>query len=81
MAMIYSTIISDLVDKNNHQIATNFASVLFNTQVKALRHNANISTLRNFMLASLMQHKKYLKGVTIEANGHRRCHQDNSRVD
>ena len=36
-AMIYSPNISAFIDENNHQTATKFASVLFNTQVKVLK--------------------------------------------
>ena len=56
------------VDKNNRQIVTNFASVLFNTQAKALNHDGHLCTFINVMLASIMQHKKALKGLAGEAN-------------
>ena len=55
-AMIYCLNISEFVDENNHQIVKNFASVLFNTQVKSLKHDGNLSTFINVMLASLLQH-------------------------
>ena len=50
-AMIYPPNISAFFDKNNRQIVTNFASVLFNTQVKALKHDGHIFKFRNFMIA------------------------------
>ena len=62
-AMIYPPNISSFFYDNNHQIVTNFVSALFNTQVKALKHDGFIFTLRNFMLASLLQHNGALKGI------------------
>ena len=51
MEMIYPTNISVFVYENNHQIVTNFESVLLKTQVKALSHDGNLCTFRNFILA------------------------------
>ena len=68
IAMIYTSSIPDFIDENNRQIVTNFASVLFNTQVKALKHDGQICTFINAMLASLMQHNKALKIIAVEAN-------------
>ena len=47
---------------------TNFASVLFNTQKKALKHDRHISTFRNIMLALLLHHNEALKGLAGESN-------------
>ena len=66
--MKYSWNISDFVDDKNHQIVIKIACVLFNTQAKALMHNVYIFTFRNFILASLLHHKKALKGVGVEGN-------------
>ena len=66
--MKYSWNISDFVDDKNHQIVKNFASVLFNTQVKALNQGGYIFTLRTAMLDSLLQHNKALKMVAGEEN-------------
>ena len=51
-------------NNNNNNIVTNFASVLFNTQVKALRHDGHISIFRNFMFYSILHNNKSIKGVT-----------------
>ena len=67
-SMIYTPNISPFVDKNNLQIVTKFASILFNTQVKALKHDDHLSTLRNITFALLMQNNEYLKGLAGEAN-------------
>ena len=67
-AMIYPPNVSAFVDGKNRQIVTNFASVLFNTQVKALKHDGNICTFINFILASLLHHNEALKGLSGEAN-------------
>ena len=53
-AMIYPPSISEFVDENNRKIVTNFSSVIFNTQVKALRNDGHIFTFVNVMLASLL---------------------------
>ena len=66
--MIYSQNISAFFDKNNLQIVTNFTSVFFNTQVKALKHYVYLSTFRDFMLASLLHHNEAFKGLAVEAN-------------
>ena len=50
--VMYPPNISAFVDKNNRQIVTNFASVLFNKKVKALKHDEHIFTLRTNILAS-----------------------------
>ena len=65
--MIHTTRILAFFDKNNLQIVTNFASVLFNTKVKALNHDGHILTFRNYMLVLLLQHNT-LKGLEGEAN-------------
>ena len=49
--VMYPPNISAFVDKNNRQIVTNFASVLFNKKVKALKHDGHIFKFRNFMIA------------------------------
>ena len=64
--MIHPPKISYLVGDNNLQIVTKFSSVLFNSQVKALRHDDHIFTFRKFILASLLYHKKYLKDVIVD---------------
>ena len=46
-AMMYPPDISVFVDENNCQIVTNFESVLFNTQVKAFKHDSHLCTFRN----------------------------------
>ena len=66
--MIYPPKISAFVDKNNIQIVTNFASVLFKTQVKSLKHDGHLCTFINVIPASLLQHNKALKGLAVEAN-------------
>ena len=67
-AMIYPLNISAFVDENSRQIVKEFVIVLFNTQVKALKHDGNICTFITGMLASLLQHKKSLKIIAGEAN-------------
>ena len=47
---------------------TSFASVLFNTQLKEIKHDRHLSKFRNVMLASLLQHNEHLKGLVGEAN-------------
>ena len=54
-AMIYPPSISEFVDENNRKIVTNFSSVIFNTQLKALRHDGHICTFKNIMLALILQ--------------------------
>ena len=66
--MIYPLNISAFVDDNNKQLATNFASVLFNTQVKALTHGVHLCTFRYSILALLLWHSKDLKIISGEAN-------------
>ena len=44
----------------------NFASLLFNTQVKALNHDGHLCTFRNVMLDLLLQHNEALKGIVRE---------------
>ena len=66
--IIYPPNISAFVDENNRQIVTNFTSVLFNTQVKALKHDGHFCTFRADILTSLLQHNKSLKIVAREAN-------------
>ena len=53
-AIIYSLIVSSLDDDKNLQIVTNFASIIFNTQVKSLRHDYHIYSFRNVIIASLL---------------------------
>ena len=66
--MIYPPNISAFFDEHNHQIVTNFSSVPFNTQVKAVKHDGHICTFGNVILDSLLQHNKALKVLTGEAN-------------
>ena len=66
--MIYPPIIYAFVDKSNRQIVKNLASVLFNTQVKSLKNNVHICTLRNVMIASLLQYNYFLKVVAGDTN-------------
>ena len=47
---------------------TNFASVFFNTQVKALKHYGYLYTFRDVILASLLHHNEAFKGLSVEAN-------------
>ena len=68
MEMLYPPNISAFADYNNRQLVMNFASVLFTTQVKALKHDRHFFTFRNFMLESLLQHNKALKFISGEAN-------------
>ena len=64
--MLYPTNISSFSDDNNRQLVMNFASVRFKTQVKALKHDGHICTFIKVMLASLLQHNKYLKIIAGE---------------
>ena len=66
--MIYPPKISYFVDNNNRQIVTNFTSVLFNTQAKALMDDGHLCTFRNVILASILNHNGALKVLTTEAN-------------
>ena len=66
--MLHPPNISDFSDENNRQLVMNFVSVLFNTQVKALKHDGHICTFINVMLASLLQHNNDLKIISGEAN-------------
>ena len=66
--MLYPTSVSAFVYKKNHQIATKYSSILFNNQVKALRHDVHICTFRKFMLASLMNNNEDMKLLEGEAN-------------
>ena len=68
MEMIYPLNICKFVDKNNFQIVTKFASVPFNTQVKALKHDGHICTFINFIPDYLLQYNEYLKGLSGETN-------------
>ena len=67
MAMIYTLNICTFVDKKNFQIVTKFASVPFNNQVKALKHDGHICTFINFMLALILQNNEAIKGLSGEA--------------
>ena len=68
-ATIYPPNISSaFVDEKNRQTVTKFSSVLFNTQVKAFKHDGHLCTLRTVLLASLMQHNEALEIITGEAN-------------
>ena len=62
-AMIYPPNILYFVDKNKGQIVTKFAIVLFNTQVKSLKHDGHLCTFRNFMLTFLLHNNEYLKDL------------------
>ena len=66
--MIYPPNISVFVDDNKSQIVTNFASVIFNNQVKALKYDYHIYTFITVVLASIFQHNEALKVIIIEAN-------------
>ena len=66
--MIYIPIISAIVEGNNHQTVTKFASVLFNTKAKALNHDGHLSTFMNVIFASFLQHNKSTKRVVEEKN-------------
>ena len=46
----------------------NFASIIFNTSVKALKDYGHIFTLINGMIAYLRQNNEALKGIKGEAN-------------
>ena len=48
-------------------MVTNFVSVLFKTQVKAIWINGHNCTFINVMFDSLLQRKKYLKVVAVKA--------------
>ena len=63
---IYPSNISAFVDYKNRQIVKNFASVLFNTQVKVLKYNGHLCTFINVMLSLLLKHNEYLKGIEVE---------------
>ena len=52
--MMHPPKISSFFDDNNHQIVNNFLSILFNTQLHALRRDDKICTFRNVMLDSLL---------------------------
>ena len=45
-----------------------FASVLFNTPVKALNYDGNLYTFINVILNLLLNHNKYLKGISVYTN-------------
>ena len=66
--MIYFPSISDFFDDTNCQIDMNFASVLFNTQAKAINHNGHLCTFRTIMIAPIMQHTKGSKIIAVEAD-------------
>ena len=67
-AMVYPHNILAFVDENNHQIVKKFESALFNTQVKALKHNGHIFTFIKVMLDLMLRYNKALKGLLGEAN-------------
>ena len=46
----------------------NFTSVLFNTQVKSLKHDGHLYTFRNVLLDLILHHNKYIKDLAGEAN-------------
>ena len=46
----------------------NFASVIFNTQLKSHRNHGYLFTFRNIVLDSLLQHNEALKVVAGESN-------------
>ena len=62
-AMIYPTNIPGFSDENNRKIVTTFSSVLFNTQVMAIKNDGHLFTLINVMLDFLLKCNKYLKGI------------------
>ena len=66
--MIYPPNISAFFDDNNPQILNKFASVLFITQVKALRNDVHLFPFRNIRLASLLQHNKDVKDISGESS-------------
>ena len=66
--MFHPPSMSDFVDDRNCQIMRNFLIVLFTTRMNALRNDGHISTFRNAMLDSLLQHKEALNVVAGEAN-------------
>ena len=66
--MIYPPNISAFGDYNNRQIVTNLSSVLFNNQVKALKHDGHLCKLRTVIIDLLRQHKEVLKIILGEAN-------------
>ena len=66
--MIYPPNKSDFFDKSNQKIVTNFASVLFNTQVKAIKYDGHLCTFINVMPAFLLLHNEALKGLAGESN-------------
>ena len=47
---------------------TNFSIVLFNTQLKSLRHDGNLYTFINVMLPSLLHNNEALKVFGGEAH-------------
>ena len=65
-AMIFPPNISAFVDKNSHQIVKDFVILLFNTQVKALKHDGHICTFGTGMISLLLQHNKALKIIAGE---------------
>ena len=68
MSMIHPPNISAFVDDKNHQIVKNFASILLDTKLKALRHDCHLYTFRNIMLASLLKQNEYTKCVEGETD-------------
>ena len=58
--MLHPPNISDFSDENNRQLVMNFVSVLFNTQVKAIKHDGHPCTFINVMIALLLQHNESL---------------------
>ena len=66
--MIYPPGISDFVDEKPLQILENFASVIFNTQMKALKIDGHLCTFRTGILSSLMSHNKSITIIAGEAN-------------
>ena len=54
MVMIYPPNISAHLNYNNLLIVTNLARLLFNTQVKALRHDFHFSIFINIMFSTLL---------------------------
>ena len=66
--MIYPPNISSFSYYYNRQIVTNFSSVLFNTQLKALKHGGHIFTFINVMLDLILHHKEDIEGILVESN-------------
>ena len=49
-------------------MVTNVSSVIFNTQVNGIQNDGHPCSFKNVMLYFLLENKKYLKGISGEAN-------------